>query len=93
MDCIAAQEFFGIQTISSRLHMSVKNHQTTVNSQEIYLSTKEFDVLYMLYSNPDVTYTKEQIYEAVWHVDKSFIGIVTRKDIMKYFAKNIGKTE
>ncbi len=25
--------------------------------------------------------------------DKSFIGIVTRKDIMKYFAKNIGKTE
>ena len=48
MDCIAAQEFFGIQTISSRLHMSVKNHQTTVNSQEIYLSTKEIDVLYML---------------------------------------------
>lgn len=25
--------------------------------------------------------------------DKSFIGIVTRKDIMKYFARNIGKTE
>ena len=28
---------------------------------------KEFDVLYMLYSNPDVIFTKEQIYEAVWH--------------------------
>lgn len=67
MDCIAAQEFFGIQAIASRLQMSVKNHQTTINSQEIYLSTKEFDVLYMLYSNPDITFTKEQIYEAVWH--------------------------
>ena len=24
-------------------------------------------MLYMLYSNPDVTFTKEQIFEAVWH--------------------------
>lgn len=23
--------------------------------------------VYMLYSNPDVSFTKEQIYEAIWH--------------------------
>ena len=28
---------------------------------------KEFDILYLLYSNPDVTFSKEQIYQAVWH--------------------------
>ena len=67
MDCIDDKEYFGIQAITSQLRMSVKNHQTIINSQEIYLSTKEFDVLYMLYSNPDITFTKEQIYEAVWH--------------------------
>ena len=67
MDCIAAQEFFGIKQISSRLHMNIKKHQVKIDDKDIYLSTKEFDVLYMLYSNPDVIFTKEQIYEAVWH--------------------------
>lgn len=66
-DCVAAQKFFGIAPVSSRLHMSIEKHQVKIDNQEVYLSTKEFDVLYMLYSNPDVTFTKEQIFEAVWH--------------------------
>ena len=32
----------------------------------IPLSEKEFGVLYLLYTHPDVPITKEQIYEAVW---------------------------
>lgn len=67
MDCIAAQKFFGITQISSKLHMSIEKHQVKIDNHEVYLSAKEFDVLYMLYSNPDVTFTKEQIFEAVWH--------------------------
>ena len=35
----------------------------------------------------------KQNFVPVMDDDKSFIGIVTRKDIMKYFARNIGKTE
>jgi len=35
----------------------------------------------------------KQNFVTVLDDDKSFIGIVTRKDIMKYFARNIGKTE
>ncbi|MEY8311521.1 winged helix-turn-helix domain-containing protein [Oscillospiraceae bacterium 42-9] len=38
-----------------------------IDNHAVCLSSKEFDVLYMLYSNPDVTFTKEQIFEAVWH--------------------------
>ncbi len=45
--------------------MNIKKHQVKIDDKDIYLSTKEFDVLYMLYSNPDVIFTKEQIYEAV----------------------------
>lgn len=67
LDCTAAQEFFGIKQVSSPLHMSIQKHQAKLFDRELYLSVKEFDVLYMLYSNPDVTFTKERIYEAIWH--------------------------
>lgn len=66
-DCIATQEFFGIKKTYSRLQMDIEKHLTKIDNHTVFLSNKEFDVLYMLYSNPDVTYTKEQIYEAVWH--------------------------
>lgn len=66
-DCIAAQDFFGVNSTISQLHMSIEKHQATINGQPIYLSRKEFDVLYLLYSNPDIAFKKEQIYEAVWH--------------------------
>lgn len=66
-DCIATQEFFGIKKTYSRLQMDIEKHRTKIDNHAVYLSNKEFDVLYMLYSNPDVTFTKEQIFEAVWH--------------------------
>lgn len=66
-DCIAAQDYFGIKVTISPLHMDIEKHRATINGQPIYLSHKEFDVLYLLYSNPDIAFKKEQIYEAVWH--------------------------
>lgn len=66
-DCTAARNFFGIESSSSRLYMDSERHLAAVDGQETYLSAKEFDVLYMLYSNPDVTFTKERIYESIWH--------------------------
>lgn len=67
MDCIAAQKFFGIGQTVSRLYMSATKRQVKLGDHEVCLSAKEFDILYMLYSDPDIAYTKEQIYEAVWH--------------------------
>ena len=67
MDCIAARKFFGIEQSVSRLYMNDAKHQVIIGDYEVYLSVKEFDILYMLYSDPDIAYTKEQIYEAVWH--------------------------
>lgn len=67
MDCIAVRKFFGIGQSVSRLYMSAAKRQVKLGDHEVCLSAKEFDILYMLYSDPDIAYTKEQIYEAVWH--------------------------
>ena len=36
------------------------------NGEEIYLTAKEFDLLYFLYSHKGQVFSKEQIYENVW---------------------------
>ena len=38
-----------------------------IEQQEVYLSTNEFEVLYLLLQSPQTTFTKEQIYEQIWH--------------------------
>ena len=60
--------------------------------KDINFSVKEFDVLYMLYSNPGMAFTKQQIYEAVWH-EKANGYFQIRKKIKKYSSdKNYIKT-
>lgn len=66
-DCIATREYFNLDDLSAALYMDIEKHKVSVGNTEIFLSTKEFDILYLLYSNPDVTFSKGQIYQAVWH--------------------------
>lgn len=66
-DCIAAQLFWGMAPAVSRLHMDIEKHTASVNGLQLRLTRKEFDLLYLLYSNPDTAFRKEQIYETVWH--------------------------
>lgn len=66
-DCLVVQDYWGIKFAASKLTMDIKTHQVKIGAKEVYLSTKEFDILYLLFSNPDVVFTKKQIYEAVWH--------------------------
>ena len=66
LDCLSAQSFWGISPGSPRLSMEPAGRRAVVGMQAIPLSEKEFGVLYLLYTHPDVPITKEQIYEAVW---------------------------
>ncbi len=66
-DCLCVQELWGVQLISSKISICFESHNVSIDNQNIYLSKKEFEVLYLLYSNPGICFTKEQIYEAVWH--------------------------
>ncbi|WP_163193597.1 response regulator transcription factor [Clostridium thermarum] len=40
-----------------------------VNNKEVILTTKEFDLLLFLASNPNRVFTKEEIFERIWGMD------------------------
>lgn len=42
---------------------------TDKNGNHLYLTSKEFDLLYFLYSYRGQVFTKEQLYENVWGYD------------------------
>lgn len=66
-DCDAARAFFGVSLPRSPLFMDAQRHLAKLGETELPLSPKEFDLLYLLYSNPDTAFTQVQLYEAVWH--------------------------
>lgn len=48
------------------LALNYKSRKVFWNQNLIYLSSREFDLLYLLASTPYRVYTFEQIYEIVW---------------------------
>lgn len=58
-----------------------------VDEQEVTLTRMEFDVLYFLASNPDIAFTKEQIYEAVSMDDYSGGAYIIRDIIYRLRTK------
>lgn len=42
----------------------------TGNGNTVYLTAKEFDLLYFMFSHKGQVFTKEQLYEKVWGYDK-----------------------
>ena len=66
-DRTMAQEFWGLKQTNHTLYIDVNQHCVILEQQEVYLSTNEFEVLYLLLQSPQTTFTKEQIYEQIWH--------------------------
>ena len=48
------------------LQINKTSHRVFLNGQEIPFSSKEFDILLFLASNPNRVLSKEQIYEHIW---------------------------
>ena len=42
-----------------------------INGEEVYLTSKQFDLLFFLYRHKGQVFTKEQIYENVWGYDNA----------------------
>ncbi|MDE6619943.1 MAG: winged helix-turn-helix domain-containing protein [Lachnospiraceae bacterium] len=53
------------ELVYGKLHICSLSRSVFVNQQEKTLTKMEFDVLYFLASNPNIAFTREQIYEAV----------------------------
>jgi DNA-binding response OmpR family regulator len=51
------------------LRINNSTHRVFVNEIEITLTQKEYDLLFFLTSNPDIVFSKEQIYDRIWGED------------------------
>lgn len=55
----------GQYLVYGKLQIHPVSRTVYVNEREIVLTRMEFDVLHFLASNPNIAFTREQIYEAV----------------------------
>lgn len=52
--------------------IDILRRSVSMRGKPVYLTTKEFEILRLLASHPDVVFTKQQIYDQVWNEDFSF---------------------
>jgi len=61
------------EIISHRgLEINTSSHKVSINNKEICLTTKEYDLLLFLASNPNIVFTKGQLFDNIWGND--YIG-------------------
>ena len=70
-----------------QLHIYPASRTVYINAQEVVLTRMEFDVLYFLASNPNIAFTREQIYEAVSKDDYSGGAYIIRDIIYRLRTK------
>ena len=51
------------------LEINSASHKVYVNGIEIQLTTKEYELLFFLASNPNIVFTKEHIFDVIWGLD------------------------
>ncbi|MBB6217471.1 DNA-binding response OmpR family regulator [Anaerosolibacter carboniphilus] len=55
------------ETISHKgLEINTASHKVFVNGKEVQLTTKEYELLLFLASNPNNVFSKEQIFDTIW---------------------------
>ena len=60
------------------LEIHLEHHRVFKNGQEVYMSRYEYGVLSLMAQHPGKLFSKEQIFEAVWHKDsESYLRAVT----------------
>lgn len=72
------------------LEINVDSHRVLVNGKEIQLTSKEYGILVFLASNPNIVFTKEQIFDRVWG-DESFGDTATVPVHIQKIRKKIEK--
>lgn len=51
------------------LRIEVDSRRVYINNKEIILTSKEFDILYHLATNPNKVFSKDRIFETIWGYD------------------------
>lgn len=58
------------------LEINTASHKVSVNGNEILLTAREYDLLFFLASNPNIVFSKEHIFNAIWG-DENFGEVAT----------------
>ncbi len=61
------------------LELNQENHRVKVDGKEINLTTKEYDILLLLLSNPNKIYTRDELLDIIW--GESYTGDVRTVDV------------
>ncbi len=51
------------------LLINVKSHRVHLDGKEVLLTTKEFEMLQFFASNPNIVFSKEQLFDRIWGAD------------------------
>lgn len=52
-----------------RLRIEKESRRVYLSDQEVILTNKEFDTLYLLATNPNIVFSKTQLFEKIWGLD------------------------
>lgn len=63
--------------------------QVSIDGKSVSLTVKEFDILYLLFSYPEIVFSKEQIYEQVWNEDFQY-ATTGVSDLISSLRKKLG---
>ena len=62
-----------VEMISHKgLAINTASHKVSVNGKDIVLTTKEYEILLFLASNPNIVFSKEQLFDRIW--GENFFG-------------------
>jgi DNA-binding response OmpR family regulator len=84
-------------TISHKgLEINTASHKVTVNGAEVQMTAKEYELLLFLASNPNIVFSKERLYDAIWgeefYGDSATVPVHIQK-IRKKIEKNPSEPE
>jgi DNA-binding response OmpR family regulator len=49
------------------LEINTGAHKVFVNGKEVQMTTKEYELLFFLASNPNIVFSKEQLFDSIWN--------------------------
>jgi len=57
------------EIVSGRIRLNTKSHRVFVGDEEVEFKNKEYELLHFLIIHPEMVFTREHLYEAIWGQD------------------------
>ena len=82
--------------INKALEIRTDSHKVFIRGKEVILTTKEYDLLLFLASNPNIVFTKDQLFDKIWgseyYGDTATVAVHIQK-LRKKIEKDSGNPE